>query len=120
MPPYTYAWNTTPPQTTTTIDNLDAGDYSVTVTDANGCNFVTQASLTNTPAVEAEISSENANCGQADGNATVSVTNGTPPYTYLWNDVASQNGTTANNLVTGNYSVTITAVSYTHLRAHET
>ena len=37
--PYTYRWNTSPPQDAQLIKNLPAGKYSVTVTDANGCTF---------------------------------------------------------------------------------
>ncbi len=36
-PPYTYSWSTQPIQTTSTATGLDAGTYTVTVTDANGC-----------------------------------------------------------------------------------
>ena len=35
--PYTYSWNTTPPQTTNPATNLGPGLYTVNVTDANGC-----------------------------------------------------------------------------------
>ncbi|HVA99114.1 MAG TPA: hypothetical protein VNG53_09480, partial [Bacteroidia bacterium] len=38
--PYTYSWNTTPPQTTQTATGLSGGVYSCTVTDSNGCNVV--------------------------------------------------------------------------------
>lgn len=38
-PPYTYAWNTQPIQTTATIDSLNAGDYVLNVLDANDCSF---------------------------------------------------------------------------------
>lgn len=38
-PPYTYRWNTSPPQDTQLISGLPAGIYSVTVFDANGCTF---------------------------------------------------------------------------------
>ncbi|OEK00295.1 hypothetical protein BFP97_01655 [Roseivirga sp. 4D4] len=37
--PYTYRWNTSPPQDAQLIKGLSAGNYSVTVTDANGCTF---------------------------------------------------------------------------------
>jgi hypothetical protein len=36
--PYTYSWNTKPMQTNMVAVNLHCGDYSVTVTDANGCS----------------------------------------------------------------------------------
>ena len=38
-PPYTYRWNTRPPQDAQLIKGLPSGVYSVTVTDANGCSF---------------------------------------------------------------------------------
>ncbi|MBW8051017.1 MAG: T9SS type A sorting domain-containing protein [Cytophagales bacterium] len=39
-PPYTYLWNTTPPQTADSIGGLAPGTYTVTVTDANGCLLI--------------------------------------------------------------------------------
>ncbi|MBI4931790.1 MAG: SBBP repeat-containing protein [Bacteroidetes bacterium] len=36
--PYTYSWNTSPVQTTSTATGLMFGSYTVTVTDAVGCN----------------------------------------------------------------------------------
>ena len=36
-PPYTYSWNTTPPQTTATATGLAPGTYTVTVDDAGSC-----------------------------------------------------------------------------------
>jgi gliding motility-associated-like protein len=36
--PYTYVWNTTPSQTTPTAIGLQAGIYTVTVIDNNGCS----------------------------------------------------------------------------------
>jgi hypothetical protein len=35
--PFTYAWNTTPAQTTASISNLGAGAYTCTISDANLC-----------------------------------------------------------------------------------
>lgn len=42
---YTYAWNTTPVQTTATATNLTPGQYTVTVTDAAGCTGVATVSV---------------------------------------------------------------------------
>ncbi|MDA9773611.1 T9SS type A sorting domain-containing protein [Saprospiraceae bacterium] len=39
-PSFTFEWNTTPAQTTESISNLSAGDYTVTITDANDCLFM--------------------------------------------------------------------------------
>lgn len=41
--PYVYRWNLSPPQDGALIEGLPAGKYSVTVTDANGCTFTTDA-----------------------------------------------------------------------------
>jgi gliding motility-associated-like protein len=45
--------------------------------------------------------------GLADGAATVSVSGGTAPFTYSWNDPSNQNTPTASNLPGGTYQVTV-------------
>ncbi len=40
-PPYTYLWNTIPPQTTATVENLSTGSYSVIITDSLDCTIDT-------------------------------------------------------------------------------
>ncbi|MDG1841761.1 MAG: T9SS type A sorting domain-containing protein [Crocinitomicaceae bacterium] len=53
-------------------------------------------------------SSVNASCiGCADGSATVSVSGGVAPYTYLWNDPSAQTTATASGLAAGSYSVLV-------------
>lgn len=42
-----------------------------------------------------------------NGTATVVMTNGAAPYTYIWDDVLSQNSATADSLCAGTYHVTI-------------
>ena len=45
--PYTYAWNTTPVQTTATATNLAAGVYTVTVTDnTTACTVISSVDVT--------------------------------------------------------------------------
>lgn len=48
-PPYNYSWNTTPIQNTATATNLPAGNYSVTVTDNNGCSATTSVQISQPP-----------------------------------------------------------------------
>ena len=104
--PYTYAWNTTPQQTSTTAVNLAAGTYIVTVTDANLCTVTATAILSNPTNLNAYIVAPQIKCfGACDGTAYVNVTGGTSPYTYLWNNL--QNTQTATNLCAGTYSVTV-------------
>ncbi|MFD1061625.1 SprB repeat-containing protein, partial [Winogradskyella litorisediminis] len=42
---YTYSWNTSPVQTTATATNLAAGNYTVTVTDANNCTTTANVTI---------------------------------------------------------------------------
>ncbi|RDI14638.1 SprB-like repeat protein, partial [Flavobacterium sp. AG291] len=107
---YSYSWNTTPVQTTATASNLTAGNYTATVTDANGCT-ATQ-SFTITEPVSALALTPNTTqtdilCnGQATGSATVAVTGGTGSYTYLWSNGATTN--TITGLLAGTYTVDVT------------
>ncbi|MCB9234633.1 MAG: HYR domain-containing protein [Bacteroidia bacterium] len=99
-----------------TFDCNDKGQNPVvlTVTDVNGnvstCNAT--VTVTNDPLVCSTTSPTfacgyNISCnGQTDGQATVSVTGGCLPYTYLWTD--GQLTATAINLAAGTYSVTVT------------
>jgi len=57
----------------------------------------------------AVTSSTDASFGGCDGTATVSITGGVQPYTYLWDGSAGFQGTaTAVGLCAGNYDVTVT------------
>ncbi len=108
--PYTYAWSTSPVQTTQTATGLAGGTYTVVVTGAGACNekdtavvvIPSSSLLVTTPAVT-NILCNGANTGSA--NATV--TGGTAPFTYSWTPT-SQTTATASNLPAGTYSVLIT------------
>src|SRR5690606_2840199 len=92
--PYTYLWNDTNAQTTATATGLEAGTYTVTVTDANNCTTTTNVTIAEPTLLEASIALTNVvnvSCFDGnDGEATVTVTGGTAPYTYLWNDATAQ------------------------------
>jgi gliding motility-associated-like protein len=108
-PVYTYMWNTTPVQSSATANNLSAGTYSVTVTDQNLCTITATVTITEPPAMIISLTQTNNNCyGDANGTATVTATGAFPPYTYSWNTTPAQVTATANNLIAGTYSVTIT------------
>lgn len=115
---YTYSWNTTPVQTTPAISNLAPGTYTVTVA-SGGCTSTLSTVVGNVPPPDAAISSySNAFCGQANGTATVSVTGGIPPFTYVWNTVPPQNNQVLQNVSGGTYTVTVT--DYANCTAVET
>lgn len=108
--PYTYSWTTSPIQTTATASNLFAGNYTLTVKDANNCTVNVAASITQPSSIlGASITSViNVKCkNNATGSASVVATGGSGSYTYSWNSSPAQTTTTANNLVAGNYTVTV-------------
>jgi len=105
---YTYAW-TPSGGAGTTANNLAAGNYTVTVTDANGCTQTTSATIIEpTPVTAAIPPVTDVLCnGGNTGSATVNAGGGTAPYTYAWSP-GGGNGATASGLAAGNYSVTVT------------
>ena len=103
--PYSYNWSNG--LNTTTIDNLTAGTYSVTVTDSNGCTTTNSITINQPNILNANISSLNVACNAANnGSASVTATGGTSPYYYNWSNGSISNS--VNNLAIGNYSVTVT------------
>jgi hypothetical protein len=105
--PYNYTWSNG--GNTQTISNIAAGNYSVTITDANGCvGSVTGIVVNNPNAPTASITAFTAvSCnGGNNGQATAAATGGTAPYNFSWNNGA--NTATATGLVAGVYTANIT------------
>jgi hypothetical protein len=104
--PYSYAWNTSPIQNTSQISNVVAGNYTVNVTDANGCIYSIGASI-NQPSVALSVtaSTTSATCSQNDGSASASVSGNTGNIQYSWSN--GQTGATATNLSAGTYTVSV-------------
>ena len=98
---YTYIWSNN--DTTQTITTLTAGTYTVTVTDTNNCTSVSQITIMDPPVTI--ITATTSNPGGV-GSISITVTGGTPGYTYLW----STGDTTQNimDLPVGCYTVTVT------------
>lgn len=105
--PYNYLW-APGGQTTPVINNLCAGSYTVTVTDASNCTGTAIITVTEPQALTAGITSNNVSCnGGCNGSATTTPSGGTGPYTFLW---MPGNFTTSNitGLCPGTYTCTIT------------
>ena len=83
--PYTYLWQPGG-AITNAVSGLSTGTFSLTVTDAIGCSILLTTTLTIAPDPVATISSVTAtSCyGYNDGQASVSATQGTPPFTFNW------------------------------------
>lgn len=104
---FTYAWSTTPVQTTAIATGLSAGDYMVVATDAFGCSIALNAIIgSNAPVSIASLTATDETCaGLGNGSATVSAMGGTAPYTYAWSNGASTPSIAAG---AGDYTVTVT------------
>jgi len=101
---YTYLWDAAAGnQTTATATGLAAGTYNVTITDGNGCTSTSSVIVTEPTALTAT------SVDNFDGSVTATPAGGTAPYTYLWDDAASQTTATATGLNDNQlYTVTIT------------
>ncbi|MFN8285774.1 MAG: gliding motility-associated C-terminal domain-containing protein [Chitinophagales bacterium] len=110
-PGYTYNWNPNV-SSGSSATALSAGAYTVTVLDANGCNVVKNATITEPAALTASATPSPALCfGQSSGSIITTVNGGTPAYGYsATNDgvnfVSSGNGQ-FNNLAAGMYTVLV-------------
>ena len=104
--PYSYSWSPTGGNGPT-ASGLSAGNYFVTVTDANLCVAALATTITQPPVFQHTSTMQPSICGGANGSASVAETGGTAPYSYLWSPTGGT-GSMAQNLTAGNYIVSIT------------
>jgi len=104
--PYAIVWNPNV-GSTTTLENLAAGSYSVNVTDDAGCSTSATFTVGSPNALLVNGTSTNVLCGIADGTITTAVTGGTAPYTYAWTP-NGETSTSLSGLAAGAYSVQVT------------
>ena len=105
-PAYSYNWN--PAQGDVSVaTNLPAGNYSITVTDANNCNASATDAIIELPGIALSANVNNVLCDPLrNGFVDISVTTSNPPATYAWSNGASTQD--IYSLYEGVYSVTIT------------
>ncbi len=110
LQPYRYNWkNIDPaPSILDQIDHLKEGSYELEVLDNNGCVAAAQIEISEPLELEISLSQDSVTCpGGNDGIAYASVSGGTLPYVYEWNDQASQRTNIARNLKAKDYGVRI-------------
>ncbi|HLG36484.1 MAG TPA: PKD domain-containing protein, partial [Bacteroidia bacterium] len=108
-PPYTYSWNTVPPQNTPTANNLPGGTYTVVSTDSGGCTATTTVIINEPTAVTLNLQNINQTlCALNNGSAEAVGAGGTGTISYLWNTAPVQTSAIASNLSPGTYTVTVT------------
>jgi len=107
--PYTFIWDnalgtgadkTVSPTTTTT--------YGVTVTDANGCTNNTTITVTVNPNPVAAAGVDQSICTDSEASISASATEGTPGYTFIWNQGLGDGADkTVTPVTTTTYTVTV-------------
>lgn len=105
--PFTYLW--TPGNLTTpTITGLSPGTYTVVVSDSSACAISATVTINEPPALVLTTSGVDVTCnGSATGSATVTVTGGSPGYSYAWSP-GGATAASATGLSAGTYTVTVT------------
>ena len=104
-PPYTLLWSNN--AATPNLDNITAGNYQLSITDAHGCALVESVSV---PAYLAPVTANvtvDVSCfGGNDGGVFVSILSGSPGYGFLW--LNGETSAKIENLPVGNYALTLT------------
>lgn len=107
--PLSYAWSSAPGVNQSTINDLAPGNYSVTVTDGNGCTESESGEVLlvgnpmNLTSTVNHVDCFNGN----DGTATINISGGTPGYVVNWPAGVNGNGNFADNLEAGVYTVQV-------------
>ncbi|MFK8006705.1 MAG: gliding motility-associated C-terminal domain-containing protein [Saprospiraceae bacterium] len=109
--PYTFNWdnNTT---NTNTLNNLSAGDYSVVVSDVNGCSAELEINIPYiaTPEIE-NLEATHINCTNIGGTAKVTMYDPSISYSYVWKNANNETVASSDevkNLSEGLYYVEVT------------
>jgi hypothetical protein len=100
--PYTFDWSNG--GTSEDVTDLVAGNYSVTITDGNGCTTTTGSEVTEPAPIilSATVYDE---MNGSDGSIDLQVSGGVPPYTYTWSN--GSNSQDIADLAGGVYSVVV-------------
>jgi gliding motility-associated-like protein len=109
--PYTFTRVGGASQPSATFTGLAAGNASFTVSDANGCTLGApiQVNLAGPDPMQVTVDSlVPERCAAQNGAIRVSARGGTAPYTYVWNTNPPTQGQVLTDLVTGQYTVTVT------------
>jgi gliding motility-associated-like protein len=101
---YTFVWSSV--GSGSSANNLPQNNYTVTITDAIGCQSQIQFNISEPTQIVATLTPTDITCINTSGSIATSVSGGTPNYSFVWSPSGS--GQNPGGLVAGNYSVIIT------------
>jgi gliding motility-associated-like protein len=115
--PYVFNWSGPNGYTSAdqSLENLEGGEYDLTLSDANGCSIDTTFTLVTPPPIEVVFVVDNPLCGVLDGSIDAEVIGGEVAldYVYEWFDISDGgevsigNGPSLNNLGPGLYEFVV-------------
>jgi len=106
-PTYTYLWSNG--GSTQSITGLAAGNYNVTVTDANACTVSVATTIIQPDVLLASVTAADNTCSLSNAMLNVYPQGGTPPYSFGWS--TGQNTASVPSPVAGNYTVSVSDAS---------
>jgi CHU_C Type IX secretion signal domain len=101
--PLIFDWNSG--NTSGFIDGLTAGEYQVTVTDANGCIGTNFFTIKSTPPLEVTASFTDITCINPTSDIEINIVIGSPTFDFLWSDGSTNESLI--NVAPGQYGVTV-------------
>ena len=108
-PPFTYQWNSYPPQSGQHLSAVPQGIYTLTVTDAHGCTALLLDTIRNTPPPSVQFSDLRADtCRKKTGAVHAGISGGNPPYHYYWEQDTANHQTYLAELSAGVYTLVVT------------
>ncbi len=115
-PAFSYVWSpyggSSSGGFSSTASGLSSGNFSVTITDSQGCTKVVAAPPVNNVGAPINANTtvnKNVSCkGGSDGSATAYASNGQAPLTFFWQPPVSGFGQTMNALPAGTYNIDVT------------
>ena len=117
---YNFSWNNGLPNTATP-QNLAPGIYNVTISDTKNCSVTEAIEILPTPVLAVNFTSSIPKCfNQAGGEIASTVSGGTAPYGYEWDDALNQATAIAYGLVADTYTLTITDANGCELTKKDT
>lgn len=105
FPSYVYTWTPASLGNGPSVSGLCPGNYACVVSDSLGCDVSLIFNLSAPPPFSLSGSSTPTGCNSSIGTASVFVTGGTGPFTYLWN--TGDTSSSISNLAAGTYLVVV-------------